>query len=76
MYVWERRGSPIPGVYYTLLHMWTRMPETEAKGQVEGGKEKEEEEEEGSKLRVSVSQGQRHSSISADRASLEGGPGA
>jgi hypothetical protein len=40
-----------------------------------GKKEEEakEEEEEGSKLRVSLSQGQRHSSISADRASLEGG---
>jgi hypothetical protein len=63
--------------------MWTRMPGTQiekSKGQIKGGKkeeeakeEEEEEEEEGSKLRVSLSQGQRHSSISADRASLEGG---
>lgn len=60
----------------------TRLcPETDRSKQKKGEVDQyirgeiQEKEEEGSKLRVSLSQGQRHSSISADRASLEGGMG-
>ena len=60
----------------------TRLcPETDRSKQKRGSRkpiykgEIQEKEKEDSKLRVSLSQGQRHSSISADRASLEGGGG-
>ena len=58
----------------------TRLcPETDRSKQKRGSRkpiykgEIQEKEKEDSKLRVSLSQGQRHSSISADRASREGG---
>jgi hypothetical protein len=62
--------------YICVVHVYApKQIDRSKKGEVDQyiRGEIQEKEEEGSKLRVSLSQGQRHSSISADRASLEGG---